>query len=335
MVYDNPTTPVGAAELAATLASIDARLGALGTQVAYLVERQRRVEELVDEMTPIARAMMDAGGEKLGAMEQKGWFTFGREAWRVLERVVESYGEDDVRQLGDNVVQILDTVRNLTQSDVLAMANEATDALHEADQSEPMSVLGVMKASRDEDVQRGMAVAMGVLRRIGRASRETEPRPLARRAPPQRHAAKAKGLSDRLAPRRAAPAAAEGPKVAPSTLKAAAGPACAPSVVPVENISIPGYALEANGALSDQQAWTRDFAVAMGAALGAPALTEAHFALLEAARADYQKMGVSPNIRRLSAVAGLSTKEIYALFPKAPGKTTSRLAGIPKPAGCI
>lgn len=328
MVYDNPNTPVGAAELAATLASIDARLGALGTQVAYLVERQRRVEELVDEMTPIARAMMDAGGETLGAMEQKGWFTFGREAWRVLERVVESYGEDDVRQLGDNVVQILDTVRNLTQSDVLAMANEATDALHEADQSEPMSVLGVMKASRDEDVQRGMAVAMGVLRRIGRASREPGVRTVARRAPPQRHAAKAKGLSDRLAPRRAAAAAEPAPR-------AAAGPSCAPSVVPVENISIPGYALEPNGALVDQQAWTRDFAVAMAAALGVPALTEAHFALLEAARADYLKMSVSPNIRRLSAVAGLSTKEIYALFPKAPGKTTSRLAGIPKPAGCI
>lgn len=318
--HDDPR-PAEPGELAAALARLDAQLGALATQTAWLVERQRRVEELMDEMTPIARAVMAAGGEKLGALEEKGWFSFGREALRVLERVVETTEEDDLRQLGDNIVNILDTVRNLTQADVLSLANEATDALHEADGAEPMGVLGVMRASRDEDVQRGMAVAMGILRRIGRASRDVDSqRERARR--PTRHAHKVSRLSERTAPRRAAP-------------QALARPSCETVAAAPADLVIPGYGLSPDGFLLDPAAWTPEFAVAMAAAVGAPALTEAHFALLQAARKDHAETGTSPNIRRLTAISGLGTREVYTLFPKAPGKTCARVAGLPKPAGCI
>lgn len=321
MYEHNDPLPVAPADLAATLATLNAQIGVLATQTAWLVERQRRLEELMDEMMPIARAVVAAGGEKLGAMEEKGWFMFGREAMRLLERVVETYGEDDVRQLGDNIVNILDTVRNLTQADVLSLANEATDALHEADAAEPMGVLGVMRASRDEDVQRGMAVAMGVLRRIGRASRDVDSqRERARR--PVRHAHKVGRLSERTAPRRA-PAQTSG------------RPSCETVATTPPDLIIPGYGLSADGFLLDSTTWTPDFAVAMAAAVGAPALTEAHFALLEAARKDHAETGASPNIRRLTAISGLGTRDIYTLFPKAPGKTCARVAGLPKPAGCI
>ena len=321
---EHDDAPAPNADLAATLTAINAQLGALSTQVAYLAERQRRVEELMGEVTPIAKAMMQAGGDVLGDMETKGWFTFGNEALKVLERVVESTSQDDIRQLGDNIVNILDTVRNLTQSDVLSLANEATDALHEADEAEPMGVLGVMKASRDEDVQRGMAVAMGILRRVGRASRDADAAGdrRARSSRPRRHSAKVNRLTERTAPRRTPPPRAE---AAPRAVTAPAASA----------ISVPGYALTPDGFLADPASWTPDFASGMAAAVGAPALTDAHLSLIEAARADFMATGASPNIRRLTAVSGLTTREIYALFPKAPGKTTARVAGIPKPAGCI
>jgi tRNA 2-thiouridine synthesizing protein E len=31
----------------------------------------------------------------------------------------------------------------------------------------------------------------------------------------------------------------------------------------------------------------------------------------------------------------VSTKELYALFPKAPARTVAKIAGTPKPAGCL
>jgi sulfur relay (sulfurtransferase) DsrC/TusE family protein len=34
-------------------------------------------------------------------------------------------------------------------------------------------------------------------------------------------------------------------------------------------------------------------------------------------------------------VASVATKDLYALFPKAPGRTIAKIAGLPKPAGCL
>ncbi len=65
------------------------------------------------------------------------------------------------------------------------------------------------------------------------------------------------------------------------------------------------------------------------------ALSPAQQAVVDAARGEFQSRGVSPNIRRLTIVAGLSTRELYTLFPRAPAKTVAQLAGIPKPVGCI
>ena len=64
-------------------------------------------------------------------------------------------------------------------------------------------------------------------------------------------------------------------------------------------------------------------------------MTDAHWVLVDAARADFEATRVSPNIRRLTQVSGVATKDVYALFPKAPGRTLAKIAGLPKPAGCL
>ena len=53
--------------------------------------------------------------ERLDAYDKRGFFTFGREMLKVLEQIVTTYSEEDVQQLGANIVGILDTVRNITQ----------------------------------------------------------------------------------------------------------------------------------------------------------------------------------------------------------------------------
>ena len=40
-------------------------------------------------------------------------------------------------------------------------------------------------------------------------------------------------------------------------------------------------------------------------------------------------------LRRLTQGTELATKDLYALFPKAPARTVAKIAGIPKPVGCI
>ena len=69
--------------------------------------------------------------------------------------------------------------------------------------------------------------------------------------------------------------------------------------------------------------------------VGVAELTEAHWAVIDFARQEHAETGQAPNIRRLTAGAGVEIKALYALFPQAPGRAVSRVAGLPKPAGCL
>jgi len=57
--------------------------------------------------------------------------------------------------------------------------------------------------------------------------------------------------------------------------------------------------------------------------------------IIEFSRGDYKESQKAPNIRRITKSLDISTKEVYELFPSAPGPTISKIAGVPKPAGCL
>lgn len=320
------------------LAQVLARLDAIDARIERIDVRQRKTEELFTEMTPILREVMGAATTRLDELEKKGYFAFGREALGLVDRVVTGVAPDDVRQLGDAVVGILKTVRALTQPNVLAIASQASEVLERSDEAEPIGLLGMVRATRDDDVQKGMAVMMDVMRHVGRAARAV--REQHRVSPADEKKAKLAGV---LGPRRAKslgierqlpPAVAAARPVAASNLGPPA--ACAvPSSKPRETVAvIDGVAFGADGHLVDPKAWTPELAVKIAAVQGIE-LDEARWTVVRFARADFEATSVSPNIRRITQGTSLATKDLYALFPKAPARTVARIAGVPKPAGCI
>lgn len=306
----------------------------LAAQVAYLVERQKKQEELIAEMTPILKEVMSTATSKLDAMEKKGYFAFGREMAALGERVLESYSPEDVRELGAAIVTILDTVRALTQPRVLQIVSQASGVLQNADATEPIGIVGMVRASGDQDVQKGMAVMMDVLRHVGHAAKALSEEK-ARRAKPGD--ARKERLAATLGPRRKA-LGVERPVPGASAPRPAAKPAasCAtgPSVPGKVAAVIDGVSFSADGHLADPSQWTRPLAASLAAAQGIT-LDETRWKLVDLARADFEETKQSPNIRRLTQVSGIATKDIYALFPKAPGRTIAKIAGIPKPTGCL
>ena len=88
-----------------------------------------------------------------------------------------------------------------------------------------------------------------------------------------------------------------------------------------------GYMLDAN-------AWTPEIGKAIAAVLEIE-LTERHWGVINFARAEYKEKGDAPTLRRISKQAGVETRELYSLFPDGPAKTAAKIAGLPKPTGCI
>ena len=73
----------------------------------------------------------------------------------------------------------------------------------------------------------------------------------------------------------------------------------------------------------------------LAAAEGIDELTDAHWRVIRFMRTEYSEKGTGPTVRLLGKTSGVSVKELYQLFPKGPAKIAAKIAGIPKPRGCI
>jgi len=92
---------------------------------------------------------------------------------------------------------------------------------------------------------------------------------------------------------------------------------------------------DAEGFLKDAGQWNEAVAEALAREAGLPALTEDHWKVLRFMRDTWLSTGQAPTIRSLGKESGVDVKTLYKLFPKGPAKLAAKLAGIPKPHGCI
>jgi len=95
------------------------------------------------------------------------------------------------------------------------------------------------------------------------------------------------------------------------------------------------YALDEDGFLEDPSAWNEDVAKALAPNEEIPELTEEHWRVINYLRDYYDQYGVAPMVRKLLKDTGYDQKTIYELFPTGPGKGACKIAGLPKPTGCV
>ena len=93
--------------------------------------------------------------------------------------------------------------------------------------------------------------------------------------------------------------------------------------------------IDNDGYMTDSSAWTNDIAMAFAKEQGIEELTDRHNIVIEFMRKEFEENGTGPSIRKLNKQSGVSTKELYQLFPGGPAKKAALIAGIPKPQGCI
>jgi TusE/DsrC/DsvC family sulfur relay protein len=94
-------------------------------------------------------------------------------------------------------------------------------------------------------------------------------------------------------------------------------------------------ARDPEGFLADPADWSRELADEIARENGIAELTPRHWQVVEFMRDRFLTTGTAPTIRSLGKESGVPVKELYQLFPKGPAKLAAKIAGIPKPRGCI
>jgi dissimilatory sulfite reductase related protein len=94
-------------------------------------------------------------------------------------------------------------------------------------------------------------------------------------------------------------------------------------------------AVNDEGFFTDPAQWTEDMAAQIASQEGIAELTDRHWQVIKFMRHEYEAKGTGPTVRVLGKTSGVTVKELYQLFPKGPAKIAAKIAGIPKPRGCI
>ena len=111
---------------------------------------------------------------KFHEMEQKGYFDFLREATRIFDNIVSNYSPEDVRELADNIVTIMETVRNMTQPDMLRAMNNAVNIYKEMDfdNVKEYSMWKAFREMRSPEMKKGIGFMITFLKNLSNQQKQ-------------------------------------------------------------------------------------------------------------------------------------------------------------------
>ena len=131
-------------------------------------DQMEGARDFLRDVSPLVRESILDLMKKLDEFDRKGYFQFAKEIQKAADNVVTSFTADDVKNLGDNIVTILNTIKNLTQPDMLQAINNAVAVYKNIDikVDEKVSMMSLLKELNSPEVKRGLAVGLKFLRNL-------------------------------------------------------------------------------------------------------------------------------------------------------------------------
>ncbi|MFP5234806.1 MAG: TusE/DsrC/DsvC family sulfur relay protein [Acidobacteriota bacterium] len=95
------------------------------------------------------------------------------------------------------------------------------------------------------------------------------------------------------------------------------------------------YDVDEDGFLQEPDRWSDAVAEDFAKSESVDHLTENHWKVIRYIRDYYTQFGIAPMVRKLCKETGFKLGDIYTMFPSGPAKGACKLAGLPKPTGCV
>ncbi len=90
-----------------------------------------------------------------------------------------------------------------------------------------------------------------------------------------------------------------------------------------------------DGFLTQPDLWDDEVAAAIAREEGIEEMSDKHWAIVRFIRSYWQENDLAPPVRLLCKEGGVSVREVYKLFTSGPARGACRVAGLPKPDGCV
>ncbi|NVO19625.1 MAG: DUF1641 domain-containing protein [Bacteroidetes bacterium] len=133
-----------------------------------LMDTFESVHDLIKNVTPIAHQVGLDAINKMAEFERKGYLDFIRELGRVGENITTHFSPADARDLADNIVNILETVKRVTKPDMLVAVNNAIAVYGSLDMQniEEFSLWKAFREMRSPEMRKGMGFMVNFLKNL-------------------------------------------------------------------------------------------------------------------------------------------------------------------------
>lgn len=93
--------------------------------------------------------------------------------------------------------------------------------------------------------------------------------------------------------------------------------------------------IDEDGFIDDFKNWNKAWVEYVKGVEGIKEITDDHWKVINYLQGYYKENGIAPMIRLLTKKTDFKLKYIYELFPSGPAKGACKMAGLPKPTGCV
>jgi uncharacterized protein YjgD (DUF1641 family) len=150
------------------LAGIGLKLIRNISNINEFLEMLESINDFLKDVGPIVHQVGLDSINKMHELEKKGYIDFFRELSKSLDNIVTHFSAEDVKALSDNVVFILETVKNLTQPDMLKAINNALAIYKNMDMDhvEEYSLFKAMMEFRKPEMKKGIGFMITFLKQL-------------------------------------------------------------------------------------------------------------------------------------------------------------------------
>ncbi len=133
------------------------------------------LNDFLKDAGPVANEVMIDVIKKMHELEKKGYFEFIKELMNVFDNIITNYSGEDVRLLSANIVTIMDTIKNMTQPEMLSAMNNAVNIYKNLnpDDVKEYSMWKAFREMRTPEMKRGIGFIMLFLKNLSKEQTKT------------------------------------------------------------------------------------------------------------------------------------------------------------------
>ncbi|MFC1564377.1 DUF1641 domain-containing protein [candidate division KSB1 bacterium] len=133
-----------------------------------MFEQLENINDFLKDFSPVFRELLLDQMNKMDELDRKGYFEFFKELSRIIDIIVTSYSTEDIKKLGENIVTMLNIVKDVTQPEMLQTVNNALTVYKnmDVDISDDVSIYSLFKELRTPEMKRGFAFAIQLLKNL-------------------------------------------------------------------------------------------------------------------------------------------------------------------------